>query len=81
MKRRCYHGDSDVELLQAFNAAAIAQSAGCGYLHPGDIPHRLFNGNKLFDPVEVLAIWEDKDRVAAWVLVGPHHRSLSLIHI
>jgi len=47
-------GDSDVALLQAFNATAIAETAGCGYVHPGDIPHRLFNGNKLFDPSEVL---------------------------
>lgn len=74
MKRRRYHGDSDVELLQAFNATAIAQSAGCGYVHPGDIPHRLFNGNKLFDPGEVLTIWEDEVGVAAWVLVGPRHQ-------
>ena len=74
MQRRCYHGDSDVELLQAFNATAIAQSAGCGYVHPGDIPHRLFNGNKLFDPAEVLTIWEDDDGVAAWVMVGPRRR-------
>jgi ribosomal protein S18 acetylase RimI-like enzyme len=29
----------------------------------------------LFNPVEVLTIWEDEDRVAAWVLVGPRHRS------
>jgi ribosomal protein S18 acetylase RimI-like enzyme len=75
MKRRYYHGESDVELLQAFNATAIAQSGGCGYVHPGDIPHRLFNGNKLFDPAEVLTIWEDEDGVAAWVMVGPRHRS------
>ena len=74
MKRRSYQGEPDVALLQAFNAAAIAQSAGCGYLHPGDIPHRLFNGNKLFDPGEVLTIWEDEDGVAAWALVGPRHR-------
>jgi ribosomal protein S18 acetylase RimI-like enzyme len=74
MNRRRYHGESDVALLQAFNAAAIAQSEGCGYVHPGDIPHRLFNGNKLFDPGEVLTIWEDQDGVAAWVLVGPRHR-------
>jgi ribosomal protein S18 acetylase RimI-like enzyme len=73
MKRRCYQGDSDVALLQAFNAVAIAQSAGCGYVHPGDIPHRLFNGNKLYDPAEVLTIWEDKEGVAAWVLVGLRH--------
>jgi ribosomal protein S18 acetylase RimI-like enzyme len=60
--------------LQAFNAAAITQTAGCGYVHPGDIPHRLFNGNKLFDPAEVLTIWEDKEGVGAWVMVGPHQR-------
>jgi ribosomal protein S18 acetylase RimI-like enzyme len=43
-------------------------------VHPGDVPHRLFIGNKLFDPREVLTIWEDDDGVAAWVLVGPRHR-------
>jgi GNAT superfamily N-acetyltransferase len=75
MKRRCYQGDSDVALLQTFNARAIAQSAGCGYVHPGDIPHRLFSGNKLYDPAEVLTIWEDEDGVTAWVLVGPRHKS------
>jgi mycothiol synthase len=74
MKRRSYQGDSDIGLLQAFNAAAIAETAGCGYVHPGDIPHRLFNGNKLYDPGEVLTIWEDDAGVAAWVLVGPRHR-------
>lgn len=75
MKRRSYRSDADVGLLQAFNAKAIAQTAGCGYVHPGDIPHRLFNGNKLFDPREVLTIWEAEDEVVAWVLVGPQHRS------
>ena len=75
MKRRAYGGGSDVSLLQAFNGAAIAQTAHCGYLHPGDIPHRLFNGNKLYDPGEVLTIWEEEGQVAAWVLVGPRHRS------
>jgi ribosomal protein S18 acetylase RimI-like enzyme len=74
MNRRHYQGDSDIVLLQAFNATAIAQSAGCGYVHPGDIPHRLFNGNKLFDPGEVLTIWEDEDGVAAYALVGLRHR-------
>lgn len=75
MKQRSYQVESDVALLQAFNAAAITATGGCGYLHPGDIPHRLFNGNKLFDPGDVLAIWEDAAGVAAWVLVGPRHHS------
>ena len=50
MRRRSYRGDADVALLQAFNAEAIAATGGCGYVHPGDIAHRLFNGCKLFDP-------------------------------
>lgn len=74
MEFRPYRGESDVALLQAFNAAAIAETNGCGYLHPGDIPHRLVSGNKLFDPAEVLTIWEDDEGVAGWVLVGPRHR-------
>ena len=75
MNRRTYQRDSDLKLLQSFNSEAIAATEGCGYIHPGDIPHRLFNGNKLFDPCEVMTIWEDGKGVAAWLLVGPRHRS------
>lgn len=75
MNRRPFQGDLDLKLLQDFNAKAISETEGCGYLHPGDIPHRLFNGNKLFDPSEVMTIWEDQIGVAAWLLVGPRHKS------
>ena len=68
MHHRPYQGDSDVELLQAFNAAVIAETDHCGYLHPGDIPHHTFGGNKLYDPSAILRIWEDEQGVAAWVL-------------
>jgi mycothiol synthase len=73
VNRRRYRDGGDVALLQAFNAAAIAQTDGCGFIHPGDIAHRLFNGNKLFDPAEVLTIWEDTSGIAAWVLASPLH--------
>ena len=75
MRRRTYESEADVALLQAFNSASIAATGGCGYVHPGDIPHRLFNGNKCFAPAEVMTVWEDRAGVAAWVLVGPRHRS------
>ena len=74
MRHRPYRGHPDVERLQAFNAAAIAETDHCGYLHPGDIPHHIFSGNKLYDPSELLRIWEDAQGVAAWVLVGPRHK-------
>lgn len=74
MRRRHYRGEADVALLGAFNSAAIRETAHCGFLHPGDIAHHLFNGNRLFDPAEMLTIWETGGEVAAWVLVGPRHR-------
>jgi len=73
MNVRRYRDGGDVDLLQAFNAAAIAETDGCGFIHPGDIAHRIFNGNKLFDPTEVLTIWEDANGVAAWALAAPRH--------
>ena len=75
MRHRPYQGDADIELLRAFNATAISGTDHCGYLHPGDIPHHIFSGNKEYDPSEILRIWEDASGVAAWVLVGPRHKS------
>jgi mycothiol synthase len=75
MIRRTYTGEADLELLQDFNAAAIAVTDHCGYLHPGDIPHHLYNGNKCYPPAEVMTIWDDDQGVAAWLLVGPRHKS------
>ena len=75
MRKRTYAGAADLKLLQEFNAAAIAATDHCGYLHPGDIPHHLYNGNKKYDPAEIMTIWEDDQGVAAWLLVGPGHKS------
>ncbi len=74
MKRRAYRNATDVELLQTFNAQAAAATDGLGYLHPGDIPHHMFNGNRMYDTSEVVTIWEDDMGVAAWVLGGPRHK-------
>jgi len=73
MKRRAFKDSTDLDLLQAFNANSLAETQGCGFIHPGDIAHRLFNGNKQFDPSHVLTIWEDAGGVAAWVLAEPTH--------
>jgi ribosomal protein S18 acetylase RimI-like enzyme/heme-degrading monooxygenase HmoA len=75
MKKRKYRGETDLKLLQDFNARAIAVTEHCGYLHPGDIPHHIYNGNKHYDPVELITIWEDDQGVAAWMLVQPRYKS------
>lgn len=73
MIRRPYRGEEDVARVQVFNATEIAEHGMCGHLHPGDIAHRLFNGNKLFAPADVLTIWESGSDVAAWLIVSPRH--------
>jgi mycothiol synthase len=75
MIKRTYRGAADLKLLQDFNAAAIAVTDHCGYLHPGDIPHHIYNGNRRYDPAEIMTIWEDEQGLAAWLLVGPWHKS------
>jgi len=72
--KRTYTGASDLKLLQDFNAGAIAVTNHCGYLHPGDIPHHIYNGNKYYDPVELMTIWEDDLGVAAWLLANPRFK-------
>jgi ribosomal protein S18 acetylase RimI-like enzyme len=74
MKKRTYTGEADLKRLQDFNAAAIAVTDHRGYLHPGDIPHHIYNGNKNYDPVELMAIWEDDQGVAAWLLANPRFK-------
>ena len=78
MRRRSYEGEADVARLQRFNAESIAATGGCGFLHPGDIAHHLFNGNKHFDPADLTTIWEDESGVAAWVLAQPTYRAYDI---
>ncbi len=75
MVRRTYTGAADLQLLQEFNAGSIAGTDHCGYLHPGDIPHHIYNGNKHYDPTEITTIWEDDQGIAAWLLLDLGHKS------
>ena len=74
MKKRTYSGEADLKILQDFNAAAIAVSDHCGYLHPGDITHHIYNGNKYYDPADLMTIWEDEQGVSAWLLVNVRYK-------
>ena len=74
MEKRRYSGETDLKLLQDFNAKAISITNHCGYLHPGDIPHHIYNGNRYFDPAELMTIWEDEHGVAAWLLANPRFK-------
>ena len=59
--------------LAAFNGAAIAASGQSGYLHPGDVFHRTFGGNKHLDLSQFIYVWEDGKGTAAWLMLQPRH--------
>lgn len=68
---RPYRDAADLARLQQYNAAQIAQDA-CGWLHPGDIPHRLFNSGRKHQPSDLLRLWEDEaGAIVGWALFNP----------
>ena len=72
MTPRPYRDGGDLEALQDFTATAIAQHGHLGFLHPGDIPHRIYNGLRHDDPSELVHIWEDDDGlILGWVFLHP----------
>jgi ribosomal protein S18 acetylase RimI-like enzyme len=64
--------------LQEFNGRAIAAAGQGGYLHPGDIVHRMFNGCRHHDVSRLFHIWEDGAGITAWVMLQPGHDSFDL---
>jgi ribosomal protein S18 acetylase RimI-like enzyme len=68
---RPYRDADDLARLQYYNAAQIRHDP-CGWLHPGDIPHRLFNYGRMHKPADLLRLWEDDEgEIAGWALVIP----------
>lgn len=71
MNARPYQGAADLLRLQHFNAVQIAANP-FGWLQPGDIPHRLYNGYREHDPARLLHIWEDDaDEIIGWAFAYP----------
>jgi len=70
---RSYEGPDDVARLQRFTSACIAAAGHSGYLHPGEVPHWMFNGQRNEDLTRLVRIWEAEGEIVAWVLVSPRH--------
>lgn len=79
MRRRRYRGPEDVALLQDATARWVEQAGQTGYMHLGDIPHRLFNGLRRSDVGELVHLWfGSRGDLAAWGALYPTHRSFDL---
>ena len=69
---RPYDGAPDLDKLQAFTSQNIARFGDCGQLHVGDIPHRIYNNLRRYDPATVVNLWEDDHRdLLGWALLSP----------
>lgn len=72
MKRRPFAGPDDLYRLQDFNAQQIKAHGRIGLMHPGDIPHRIYNALRRDDPTQQVFIWEDATgAIVAWSLLDP----------
>lgn len=75
---RWMSGDDDLARIQEFNGAAVAAAGWAGYIHTGDIVHRLFSGCRQYEAGRVLHLWEDDSGIAAWALLQPRHVGFDL---
>ncbi len=75
---RWLRGPEELGRLQEFNGRAIVEAGQAGYLHPGDIVHRMFNAHRHHDVSRLVHVWEDDAGVTAWVLLQPKHDAFDL---
>lgn len=68
---RPYRDANDLVRVQDYSATQITHNAR-GWLYPGDIPHRLFNGGRKYNPTDLLRLWEDDaGEIVGWALAIP----------
>lgn len=71
MREKRYGGAEDLLRLQQFTAEQIARNP-VGWLQPGDIPHRLYNGHREHNPADLLHFWEDDaGQIIGWAFAYP----------
>jgi mycothiol synthase len=69
---RRFRDPDDATLLFDALSSWIAQGGSTGYDHPGDIPHRLYNGMRGRWPLaELCRVWEGSTGVEAMAMVYP----------
>jgi mycothiol synthase len=74
LNHKPYTGQADLRRMQAMLAESIRKIGGLGYLHVGDIPHRIYNGLRHFsDREQLVHLWEtDTGQLVGWTLLYPH---------
>ncbi|MCU0480180.1 MAG: GNAT family N-acetyltransferase [Anaerolineae bacterium] len=73
-KPRPYAGADDLQKLITFNAMAYGDGGATGYLHVGDIPHRIYNVLRHYNPADLVHLYEDETgNLLAWSIIMPRY--------
>ena len=73
------YADDDLALLQTSIMNWRKQNPDGTYCHAGDIPHRLYNGNRGIMPLgEITRIYYRDDTVATLLLCYPRHAAMDV---
>ena len=68
---RPYKNAEDLPRMQALTQQLNGLNDGVGLLHVGDIPHRIFNAGRWYQPQEIVYLWEENDQLVAWIIIFP----------
>lgn len=74
---RPYGGGEDLAHMQDA-VAEWKERDPCGYLHPGDLPHRIYNVLRRDDPTEVVRLWDGSAGLAAFCIVSSRDRAFDV---
>lgn len=79
MQHHHYQQADDLYRAQAALMQWVRIAGHRGYLHKGDIGHRLFNGCYGYDPAEMFRYWVDQaGEIVAFAILYPHWESFDL---
>ncbi|MBN1284065.1 MAG: GNAT family N-acetyltransferase [Anaerolineae bacterium] len=77
---RPYAGAADFHKVRAFMLDPAALAGAHGYMHIGDVGHRLSNGLHKYNLGEVMRLWEDTaGRLLGWALVYPDYNGFDVL--
>src|SRR5688500_17338181 len=72
IQSRAYNGEVDLRQIQAFMSEMIVAAGQCGLLHPGDVPHWIYNLLRRDEPAQLIRLWDDgRGNLRAWSLIYP----------
>ncbi len=66
MERRAYGGADDLAAMQDLVSRRTAALGRATTMHPGDVPHRIYNGLRNHDPADMVHVWTIDDEIVAF---------------